>query len=131
MRMDKNQYFQGCITPFICVIFFQIREVLMSNNNPKLPKSGGAKKALDAIKRFRNQQPTKRLVEIISKYGNDVAAAPKASNLNNKELKSNILMDFAKSYILLLAEKMCFLVDICNIYATFVACRTTGVRYVF
>lgn len=41
----------------------------MSNNNPKLPKSGGAKKAMDVIKKFRNQQPTKRLVEIISEYG--------------------------------------------------------------
>ena len=46
----------------------------MSKNKPKLPKSGGAQKALDAIKKMRNQQPSDRLVKIISEYGNDVSA---------------------------------------------------------
>lgn len=55
----------------------------------------------------------------------------KSSNLNYKALKSTVLVGFAKSHILHLADKMCFLVDICNIYVTFVAYRTNGVRYVF
>lgn len=46
----------------------------MSKNTPKLPKSGGAEKALDTIKKIRNQQPSDRLVKIISEYGNDVPA---------------------------------------------------------
>lgn len=44
----------------------------MSKNVPKLPKSGGAKKAQDAIRKIRNQQPSDRLVEIISEYRNDI-----------------------------------------------------------
>lgn len=46
----------------------------MSKNTPKLPKSGGAEKALDTIKKLRKQQPSDRLVKIISEYGNDVPA---------------------------------------------------------
>ncbi|MFP5520648.1 MAG: hypothetical protein ACLGGX_12145 [Bdellovibrionia bacterium] len=46
----------------------------MSKNTPKLPKSGGAQRALDTIKKLRNQQPSDRLVKIISEYGNDVPA---------------------------------------------------------
>jgi hypothetical protein len=46
----------------------------MSNNTPKLPKTGGAQKATEAIKKFRNQQPSDRLVKIISEYGNEVDA---------------------------------------------------------
>lgn len=48
----------------------------MSKNTPKLPKSDGAKKALGAIKKFRNQQPSDRLVKIISEYGDDVQTEP-------------------------------------------------------
>ena len=40
----------------------------MFKQNPKLPKSGGAEKAVDIIKKFRNQQPSERLVKIISEY---------------------------------------------------------------
>ena len=53
------------------------------------------------------------------------------SKISKNGLKSNILTDSAKSYILLLVRKMCFLFDICNIYVTFVTYRATGVRYVF
>ena len=103
----------------------------MSNNTPKLPKTGGAEKAAEAIKKFRNQQPSDRLVKIISEYSSDVATVTNQLKLNNEELKSNILMNPTRSHILLLANKMHFLVDICNIYVTFVLYRTIGVRYVF
>lgn len=45
----------------------------MSSNNLKLPKKGGAKKAAEAIKKFRDQEPSDRLIKIISEYGNDLA----------------------------------------------------------
>lgn len=40
----------------------------MMNNTPKLPKAGGAQKATAAIKKFRDQKPSDRLIKIISEY---------------------------------------------------------------
>ena len=38
---------------------------------PKLPKLDGIEKAINAIKKNRKQQPSDRLVQIISEYGHD------------------------------------------------------------
>jgi hypothetical protein len=43
----------------------------MSAKRPKLPKSGGALRARQTIKKFRSQQPSDELVKIISEYGNE------------------------------------------------------------
>ena len=63
----------------------------MSNDTPKLPKTGGAKKALEAVKKFRNQQPSDRLVKIISEYGNEVEVekdkAPKKPSIAAKDVE--------------------------------------------
>ncbi|MNL01762.1 hypothetical protein D3C87_1222450 [compost metagenome] len=48
----------------------------MSAEKPKLPKRGGAKRALLAIKKFRNHQPSERLIKIISEYGDVGAEVP-------------------------------------------------------
>lgn len=36
--------------------------------NPKLPKSDGPKQAMAIIKKFRNQKPSEKLIQIISEY---------------------------------------------------------------
>ena len=41
----------------------------MSEEKPKLPKNGGAKRAQLAVKKIRNHQPSERLIKIISEYG--------------------------------------------------------------
>ena len=54
------------------VLYCSNEEAVVAENKPKLPKSGGAKKALESIKKFRNQQPSDRLVKITSEYGQNV-----------------------------------------------------------
>jgi hypothetical protein len=43
----------------------------MSVKSPKLPKSGGALRARQAIKKFRSIQPSDMLIKIISEYGDE------------------------------------------------------------
>ena len=97
----------------------------MSEQKPKIGKKGAGREIAKALSEIRKKPISEKLINIV----NEVSEKEKSRNKN--ELKFNILTDFAKSHILLLAEKLCFLVDICNIYVTFVTYRAAGVRYVF
>lgn len=97
----------------------------MSEQKPKIGKKGAGREIARALSEIRKKPVSEKLINIV----NEISEKEKRRNKN--ELKSNIFMDSAKSHILLLTEKVCFLVDICNIYVTFVTYRTTGVRYVF
>lgn len=36
------------------------------NEKPKIPKHGGAQAAVNAVKKFRKQQPSEKLIKIVS-----------------------------------------------------------------
>lgn len=64
--MLKALQFQWFIWPPNYVRLIQVEEAIMSKETPKLPRKGGAQAAIAAVKKFRKQPPSERLIKIIS-----------------------------------------------------------------
>lgn len=67
----QAESFRGFGGDFLDVILFVVGG-LMSTKHPRVPKSGGAYRALQAIKKFRSTQPSDKLVKTISEYEYEV-----------------------------------------------------------
>lgn len=59
----------------------------MAKDNPKLPQKDGAKKAMEAVKKFRNQQPSERLIKIISEIPEMETDKPKKPDIAARDVE--------------------------------------------